>query len=204
MEQTVYLIRHGHTEGTENRMMYGATELSLTDEGIREISEVAASGVYPDPAGALVYTSGMIRTEQTLRAMYGKDIPHEIAPDLREINVGIYEMKSISEILSEEFGRAWLTGELKDPHFEGGESFSGFNARVTSGMNRIVREAYENGRERIIAVTHGGVIANIMDNWFHGIYDDVWSWTPAPAYGYAVKFKDGRPSEWSLLESGNL
>ena len=184
--------------------MYGATELPVTETGLQEVADLAAAGVYPDPDGAALYTSGMIRTEQTFDAIYG-DAEHAVAPLLREINVGIYEMMTIQEILEHEFGRAWLGGELEDPHFEGGESFSGFRHRVNGGLRDIIQECLEDEIETIITVVHGGTITFTMDEFFPDRHSgDIWEWTPSPGCGYMVELEDGRPVRWETFGGGGM
>lgn len=199
MKQTIYLIRHGNTPGTESNLMYGATELPVTEEGLREIHERAEKGLYPSPDGAEIYTSGMLRTEQTLRAIYG-DIDHRVAPQLREINVGKFEMMTVDQILEDDYGRAWLSGELTDPHFEGGDSISGFSARVNKGIRDVISECAAAGKERAILVIHGAVITFIMDDFFPDVSpDDVWYWTPVPGGGYRIDLEDGKPVSYELM-----
>ena len=55
--------------------------------------------MYPEGEGAALYTSGMLRTEQTFEAIYGER-PHGRIPDLREIEIGIFEMKTFDEVLA--------------------------------------------------------------------------------------------------------
>ena len=199
MRQTLYLIRHGNTPGTESNLMYGATELPVTEDGLKEISLRAAAGLYPDPEGAEIYTSGMLRTEQTLQAIYGY-VDHRVAPLLREINVGKFEMMSVDEILKDEYGKQWLSGELDDPHFEGGDSVSGFSARVRKGIKGVIRDCMDRGVEKIILVIHGAVITFIMDGFFPEVSpEDVWFWTPVPAGGFKIELEDGEPVSYELL-----
>ena len=87
------LLRHGRTEGTERHLYYGATDLPLLEDGVRELKDAARRGVYPAPGGFSFVTTGMIRTTETLRAIYG-DVPFSVLEDLREVNFGIFEMKS--------------------------------------------------------------------------------------------------------------
>lgn len=44
------LLRHGRTEGTERHLYYGATDLPLLEDGVRELKDAARRGVYPAPA----------------------------------------------------------------------------------------------------------------------------------------------------------
>lgn len=111
MKQIVYLIRHGHTAGTESDLMYGDTELPVTHDGLREVADFAARGIYPDPEGAAVYTSGMIRALQTLAVMYGAD------PDgvyIRTEDVYPPRMGSI-ERTAEEIGSLCTVPHMKEP-----------------------------------------------------------------------------------------
>lgn len=182
--------------------MYGATELPVTESGLRDIAKMAEAGVYPDPDGAELYTSGMVRTEQTFEMIYG-DAEHKQAPLLKEINLGKFEMMSVEEILEDEYGRAWLSGAVEDPDFEGGDSFSGFIARTTEGIRQIIDDCIERDIDRMIVVVHGAVISSIMNYFFPDVYDDMWKWTPAPGCGYEIVLMDGIPAVWSLVGNGD-
>lgn len=198
MKQTLYLIRHGHTSGTKSDLFYGATDLPVTEEGLREIEAMASEGIYPDPDGASVWTSGMLRTEQTLRAMYG-DCEHKQEPNLMEINLGKFEMLTYGEIMEDDYGRAWLSGELETLDFEGGDSHESFTRRVIEGARNILDHAAGEGRDRVIAVVHGAVITYLMNNAFPETYEDMWMWTPNPGTGYRLDVEDGRPVAWSTV-----
>ena len=91
------LLRHGRTEGTERHLYYGATDLPLLEDGVQNLQLAAARGVYPSPDGFTFATSGMLRANQTLRAIYG-DVPFSVIGDLREVNFGIFEMKSYEDL----------------------------------------------------------------------------------------------------------
>lgn len=201
MKQVVYLIRHGHTSGTEQSLLYGNTELPLTDEGLQEIADFADAGIYPDPDDAEVWTSGMFRTEQTLNQMYG-NIEHRIEPLLKEINIGRYEMMSVDEAMADEFGRAWLTGEILEPDFEGGDSHKGFEDRINRGLRNLIDKAAEENTDKIIAVIHGAVITYIMDKAFPGMYENKWVWCPNPGTGYRLVIEDSSAVSWEPV--GNI
>ncbi|MDY2995300.1 MAG: phosphoglycerate mutase family protein, partial [Baileyella intestinalis] len=78
----LFLIRHGHTEGTSKKVFYGSTDLALTPEGAGEIRQLESKGIYPSPDNACLYTTGMLRTEQTFQLIFG-DLPHGTIPELR-------------------------------------------------------------------------------------------------------------------------
>ena len=62
------LLRHGYTEGNRRRLYYGSTDLPLLPEGWEALAVLREQGGYP--TAARYYTSGMLRTEQTLLALY--------------------------------------------------------------------------------------------------------------------------------------
>ena len=89
------LLRHGITEGNRRRLYYGSTDLPLLQEGWEALEDLRAQGGYP--TATRYYTSGMIRTEQTLLALYGP-VSHEVLPGLREMDFGAFEMRSYEEL----------------------------------------------------------------------------------------------------------
>ena len=65
------LIRHGLTEGNLKKLYYGSTDLPLAEAGIQALREKPP--VVPEVRH--YSTSGMLRTEQTFRILFG-DRPH--------------------------------------------------------------------------------------------------------------------------------
>ena len=61
----IHLIRHGTTEANQTKKYYGSTDIPLAMEGVDTVSRLAISGIYPKADGANLYTTGLIRTEQT-------------------------------------------------------------------------------------------------------------------------------------------
>ena len=57
----------------------------------------------------------MLRTEQTFELIFG-DRSHDTIPDLKEIEVGIFEMKTIDEIRENAEARAWLESGRAHPY----------------------------------------------------------------------------------------
>lgn len=130
------LIRHGLTEGNVRRWYYGALDLPLCEAGQAAVQEAAAGGLYPPYSGERILTSGMLRTEQTLRLIYG-EAPHEIWPELREISFGIFEGKSYDELKGLAEYEAWLAGDWFRNVPPGGESFAQAEARILSALSRM-------------------------------------------------------------------
>lgn len=195
MERTLYLIRHGDTEGTMRGLFYGSTDLPLDDSAYPHIEKKRAAGDYPEVENKKVFTSGMLRTEQTLEAIYGATA-HDVIRELREVELGIFEMKTAKEVMNHPDGRAWLTGESEGMNFPGGDTTETFTTRVGNGLGMLRSHLEESD---VIAVLHGGVIFTIMMMLFPGEKENAMEWTPDPAGGYGVLFRDGEPVAYEAI-----
>ena len=52
-----------------------------------------------------------------------------------------------------------------------------------------------------LAVTHGGVIAGAMEEWFPGEGKNRYEWQPRPGGGYGILFEQGRLVKyWTIPE----
>ena len=129
------LLRHGYTEGNRRRLYYGSTDLPLLPEGWEALAVLREQGGYP--TAARYYTSGMLRTEQTLLALYGP-VPHTVLPGLREMDFGIFEMRTYEELKQDAAYQRWICGNIEDHVCPHGESGVGFPAgpAVTAGLRR--------------------------------------------------------------------
>ena len=174
------LIRHGLTEGNVRRWYYGALDLPLCEAGADALREAAAAGLYPPIGQAKILTSGLLRTEQTLRLLYG-DVPHEVWPDLREISFGIFEGKSYDELNGRADYAAWLAGDWFGNVPPGGESFAQAQARILAGLARMQAQG-----EDILAVVHGGTVLTIMQALLPEEEKNGYEWQPRPGGGYRL------------------
>lgn len=178
----------------------------MAPEGVRALEKQAAEGIYPDPENADYYTSGMDRTEHTLRLIYG-DIEHNQITELREMNFGDYEKKSYKELKDNPKFKTWLndtSGELSTP---GGESMKGFKDRVSQGWSKMVGmhrlkelSVRHNGKPaESVVVCHGGVICAIMDASFPGEKGNFFQWAPDPGHGYTLIVDNGEIVDYSIF-----
>lgn len=195
MARNIFLIRHGNTEGTEKKLFYGSTDLSLTEKGRQEVAEKSAKGLYPEAGQASLYTSGMLRTEQTFETIYGNR-EHGKIPDLREIEIGIFEMKTFEEVMATPYGSRWLKGEMPEFDFPGGDSYQGFFDRVNRGLQTLVKDE----SDRVIAVLHGAVISAVMDILFPAEKTNLFDWTPSPGNGYEIQLEDGKAKNYRVIK----
>ena len=187
MMQKIYLIRHGATVANEQKLYCGRSDLPLSPGGLARLRQMAARGGYPDPAGKRLITSGMQRTEQTLEALFGPR-EHEVQPAFREIDFGAFEMHSYEQLKDDPAYQAWLDADPERTPPPGGESGEQMKRRVL----RALRPVLETDRDTVI-VTHGGVIAAVMESLFPEEGKNRYQWQPKPGRGYAVTGKTYSP-----------
>ncbi len=176
----IHLIRHSESTGTEPRLLYGSADLPLSKNGVRLLQKLTAAGIYPNAAGCLLVTSGMLRCNQTLRAIYG-DVPFAVNEGLREMALGEFECKTHENLQGDPAYLRWVNDPTGDVPPPGGESVNGFFARVNAAFDALLLRADRD----VIAVCHGGVIASILSKRLpsdKGFY----AWLPAPARGFSL------------------
>ena len=183
---TIYLFRHGITEGNKLRLYYGSTDIPLIEEGIEAIRERREAGIYPETEGFKIITTDLCRTEQTLFEMYGREVPHKTDPRMREFSFGDFEMKGYEQLKDREDYQAWITGDNWRNICPNGESGEIMLNRSLEAMEDYI------GTDCII-VCHGGVIAGLMLTWFPGdeTAEHFYAWQPKPSEGYRIDFDDG-------------
>lgn len=181
----LYLIRHGSTPANEQHLYCGSTDLPLSETGLR-----ALRGLKPGYSGveaARFVTSGMRRTEQTLDCLFGP-VSHTCDPRLREMDFGAFEMHSYEQLKDCPEYQAWITGDNEAKVTPGGESGNGMKDRVLEAL----RELQAAGTDTVV-VTHGGVIAAIMERLFPGEGKNRYQWQPGPGRGYVIDAQGWRP-----------
>ena len=175
----VYLIRHGATRANEGHLYCGSTDLPLSEIGRRELSEL-----HYGIKDVRFVISGMRRTEETLKLLFG-DVEYETEPAFKEIDFGVFEMGSYEELKDREDYRVWLTGDNMRNVPPGGESGEQMTQRVLRALPQLL------DRDTVL-ITHGGVIAAIMDCLFPQEGKTRYEWQPVPGHGYAVTGKTYR------------
>ena len=199
MKSKICLIRHGITEGNKRRLYYGHSDIDLAEEGVAELKEQAASGLYPDGENADFYTTDLKRTQQTLKLIYGE---REFTPlaALKEINFGDFEMKTYQELKDIKEYQEWLRDPKDDTLAPpNGESIRGFYERIAAGFEDLKnRHALKELKMRhseeealSIVVCHGGTISAIMEKIFPGEKKNFYEWIPDPGHGYMLTLEDG-------------
>lgn len=181
MVTTLYLIRHGETEGSETKRYKGSIDVPLSENGIAQVEKTSAfvaehvrsasSSKHMSYLRDIHGTSVSSESSERLKAVYTSDLgravrsgeiiasPHGIVPievpELRERSFGIWEGMSFAEIREqypEEFN-AWAGNPLKYSPV-GGESTLEVKERVIRALDVILSD---HAGECISIVAHGGV-----------------------------------------------
>ena len=188
----VHLIRHGATEGSRRRLYYGSTDLPLAPGAEEELLELRRQGIYPDAAGCRVFTTGTQRTEQTLAVLY-PGVKGQSAPELREMDFGVFEMRGYEELKDDPAYREWLTGDYLKNVCPGGESAEEHGRRCLAGLRDLMARYPED----LLIVCHGGSITALMERLFPDEGENRWFWEKPAGRGFTVSFRDGEPAEWT-------
>ena len=170
----LYLIRHGLTEGNERHLYYGKTDLSLSEKGVLELRALKY-----DISGVRFVTSGMARANETLGILFG-ETEYSTEPAFRELDFGIFEMKSYEELKDNPEYQSWITGDFESNIPPEGESGNQMKKRVLEALPELLRED-------TVLVSHGGTIAYIMQALFPEENKNRYQWLPKPGHGYAVE-----------------
>ena len=173
----LYLIRHGRTEANEKWLYCGSTDLFLSEKGAEDLKDIT----YDVPEETIFITSGMNRTEQTLKILFG-DVTHKIDKRFREVDFGIFEMKSYESLKKQADYQAWISGDNEKNVPPMGESGEQMKVRVLEGLQDLQKE-----ENPVVLVCHGGVIASIMEHLYPNENKNRYEWQPKPGHGYLLK-----------------
>ena len=180
---TIYLIRHGKTEANEKHLYCGKTDLPLTEEGKMQLKK----RIIPQPETVRYITSGMRRANETLEILFG-EVPFTVAPGLREMDFGSFEMRSYDDLKDDPAYIRWISGDNEANVTPGGESGNQMRSRAMKAFREIADEGLDS-----IIVTHGGVISVVMQQLFPEENKNRYQWQSANGSGYKLIFSNG---EW--------
>jgi probable phosphoglycerate mutase len=141
---TIYLIRHGETEGNRLRIVQ-PPDLPLNDRGLRQAAAMAAR--LRDAGIARILSSDLARARMTAQALAdATGRPIELEPLLAERNFGDLR------------GQAYASFDFDPMALDyappGGESWEGFHRRAALAWRRVEAAAAATGGA-LAVVTHG-------------------------------------------------
>ena len=177
----ILLLRHGRTKANEEHLYCGSTDWPLIQEGREQLSR--KRGAYGTDWDSF-YTSGLIRTKETLELLFGEQEAVIEEPDLREMDFGAFEGKSYEMLRDNPAYQEWISGDNERKICPGGESGEQMRERVLRAVDRILQN---DPAERIVIVTHGGPIAAIMKQLFPEKNLNRYEWQPECGEGYLLR-----------------
>jgi probable phosphoglycerate mutase len=151
----VVLIRHGETDWNRELRFQGHVDVALNAVGLEQARRLGAR-LAGETAQAL-YTSDLQRAQQTAQPIEQQlGIARVADAQLREQSFGTVDGMRVDEI-QREHPDAWAGWLRFDQDFcmPGGESMRQFHARVIDAIHRV---AADHRGQRVIVVTHGGVL----------------------------------------------
>ncbi len=165
--KTVYLLRHGHTEDNQNRIIQGQGDSPLTHEGILSIKNRAIK--LKDINFDAVYCSPLGRARSSMEIFLkeiGSNTNAVYLDELMEIDFGEYTKKKINEIIDTIYEHKTNTSKP----YPGGESGDMFKKRVMYFMDEYV---LKNECKCFFVMTHYGVIETILNHYNNMPNEDI-------------------------------
>jgi broad specificity phosphatase PhoE len=155
---TIWLIRHGLTDGADDRCC-GCYNVRLSTDGIIQAKAIAArlaresiSNFYSSYLSRAIETAGIVVEPHGL--------PFQKLEELAEMNFGDLEGLRYEEIQQRypEIFQSWMTRPT-ETRFPNGESFTEMKARVLGALDLLL---FRHRNQSIAIVTHAGVIRLIL------------------------------------------
>lgn len=196
MSTRLILVRHGETEANVAQIWHGSEDAPLTARGRRQVAATAErmARLAAERRVDACYVSPLPRAQSTARAIADAiGCEPQIEVGLREFGLGDWEGRSFVELRDQE--QLWLRWQ-RDPDFAppNGESPRSFAARIVEAVDDL---AARHPDKTLLAVTHGGVISNLLAEWLGEGLGDWRQWEP---HNCAVTILESAPSGgWMAL-----
>lgn len=152
---SLVFIRHGATKGNLLKRYIGRTDEPLCDKGIEQALRLRT---YNFPK-EYIFVSPMKRAIQTAEIIFPES-NYIVEENFREMDFGIFEGKSATELSQNEEYRLWVNSMCTLP-VPMGESVAGFKERCVNAFKKIAKTLPDNSGA--LFVIHGGVIMAILE-----------------------------------------
>ncbi len=150
----IHLFRHGQTSWNKQALLQGQTNIPLDEIGKQQADALAS--YFAALQLAAVYTSGLVRAQETAQRATQNSYPIITVPYFNERSFGVLEGKPIRELMAD------LKAQLRDPLYcpEKGESHAMMEQRVREGIEKIV--ASHTPEDEIAIFGHKGTNFHIL------------------------------------------
>jgi len=198
----IWFIRHGETAWNTERRLQGWQDTPLNDTGRAQaallaarVAEQAASRPF-----AALYSSDLQRAHHTAAPISEQlGLRVRVEPGIRERGFGVLEGLAWDRVdeLAPEAAAAWKSRDPARP-LQGGESLGQFHARVVATIEDL---AARHAGERVLAVTHGGVLDII---WRHASGVGLELPRQTMLLNASINRVGVEPRRWQVLEWGDV
>ena len=169
---TLYIIRHGESQGNLEDRFIGFSDWGLTDRGYEQARRL---GEYMKGVDInAVYSSDLIRarvTAETVAKRFGLSV--QLEPAFRELSFGDWEGLTYEQIVA-----SWpdaMENFLAHPdilNIPNGESFPEVQQRAMSRLQELLRE---HEGQTIMIAAHGAVLRTMLTAALHMPLQYLWS-----------------------------
>lgn len=197
---TLIIIRHGETEANLRQVWQGSLDAPLTKRGERQ-AQAAAQGVHKLAVDLPIdrfYVSPLGRTQSTAAPIAEAiGIQPVLEDGLREFDLGDWEGRSFQELRDDE--HLWERWD-QDPTFAppNGESPAMVSRRAVEVFESL---ADRHPAETVMAVTHGGVICNVLATFLGEGPQDWQKWHP---HNCAISVLQRTDDGWTSLQVNDI
>lgn len=159
IQKEIYIIRHGQTEHNKKGIVQGkGVNLPLNETGQQQAQ--LFFDAYGSEPFDVVYTSTLLRAQQTVNAFVEKGIPHRITPALDEISWG--DMEGRADVME---GSGMFLSLLEK--WENGDSTAKANdgespLDVQARQQSFINELKETEESKILVCMHGRAMRILM------------------------------------------
>jgi probable phosphoglycerate mutase len=196
----IWFIRHGETAWNREGRLQGWQDIALNDAGSEQAAQLGAHIATLDTPFDAIYSSDLQRAHTTAEPLSAAlTLRIRTEPGLRERCYGILEGLDLARI-DELAPEAATARRSRDPNLpmEGGESLGQFQSRILATVNDI---AQRHTNERILAVTHGGVLDII---WRHAMGVALDAHRPVPLLNASINRIGIEGRQWQVLDWGDV
>jgi alpha-ribazole phosphatase len=157
----LYLVRHGQVADGHTDRYHGHNDIGLSPHGVRQFEALAAQ-LEPVPLAG-IYTSDLTRASTGAEIISrGRKVTPHVTPEFREINFGVWEGLSFTEI-AERYPEE-LEARFKDLtsfRIPGGESLTDVRTRA---LPRLTSLLTQHRQEALLIVAHAGINRVILSD----------------------------------------
>ncbi|MDX8335721.1 MULTISPECIES: histidine phosphatase family protein [Cetobacterium] len=183
----IILVRHGESKLNVKGVYYGILNPELTEKGKQQANQ--AREILKNINYHKIFASDLKRAVDTAEIINCKELDILIHRDLRELNFGIFEGQTYTQLLEK------YPEELKESqknwenyNYITGESVLQLQKRAIAFIEREI-----NLEENTVLVTHWGVINTILSYYFSKNLDSYWKFSVKNGGIVIIEFSDGYP-----------